>query len=307
MSRADCEVCSGTGVAFGKVCSCAPIAPPASARPGCEACSGTGVSWGKRCPCFDTPPPKPGESIDTPLFRAVLKETFGGATGDWPRPLLASYINKWADQRAASERSAPTDADIEWAALLHIAPQFGMIGPKCDYKQTEQFSRLKAFVGALLLTRPTAVMAGGLSVLLSSMRESNGRETWGVRLLKSGDAFWDGHSVYTDAIKGRAQYEADSLKHFLGLGPAPDILSYDTDAPDRPPAMGAGDQDAAVAAIQFALDAEEGMAFLHRWNQGDFDVCRREWPEAPEAVYIGADPMHPQTVRPTANGAGGQS
>lgn len=50
--------------------------------------------------------------------------------------------------------------------------------------------------------------------------------------------------------------------------------------------------DAAVAAIQFALDDDDGMQFLRLWNAGDFDVIRREWPEAPEEVFIGADPLH---------------
>ncbi len=54
----------------------------------------------------------------------------------------------------------------------------------------------------------------------------------------------------------------------------------------------AGD-DAAVAAILFALgDRDEGMLFLRYWSQGDFDVIRRDWPEAPEEVFIGADPLH---------------
>ncbi|MBP3998332.1 hypothetical protein [Pseudomonas koreensis] len=50
--------------------------------------------------------------------------------------------------------------------------------------------------------------------------------------------------------------------------------------------------DAAVAAIQFALDDDDGMQFLRLWNDGDFDVIRSEWPEAPEEVFIGADPLH---------------
>ncbi|MDR9847080.1 hypothetical protein [Herbaspirillum huttiense] len=52
---------------------------------------------------------------------------------------------------------------------------------------------------------------------------------------------------------------------------------------------------AAVAAIQFSLEAEDGQSFLRLWNEGEFDVCRREWPEAPKEVYIGADPMLPET------------
>lgn len=50
---------------------------------------------------------------------------------------------------------------------------------------------------------------------------------------------------------------------------------------------------AAVAAIQVALDDEcgDGLQFLRYWNEGEFDKLRRNWPEAPEAVYIGADPL----------------
>ena len=54
-------------------------------------------------------------------------------------------------------------------------------------------------------------------------------------------------------------------------------------------------QNAAVAAIQFALETDDGMAFLRCWNEGNFEAIRREWPEAPEAVFVGADPLHPAT------------
>jgi len=56
-----------------------------------------------------------------------------------------------------------------------------------------------------------------------------------------------------------------------------------------------GDTDAAVAAIRFALEADDGMAWLRCWNEGDFDACRNEWPETPEECFIGADPLHPST------------
>jgi hypothetical protein len=71
-----------------------------------------------------------------------------------------------------------------------------------------------------------------LLVKLASMSESNGCVTWDVLLAKTADAApWDCLAVYSDTIKGRAEYEADRLKHFLGQGPEPDILDYDTDAP----------------------------------------------------------------------------
>lgn len=55
-------------------------------------------------------------------------------------------------------------------------------------------------------------------------------------------------------------------------------------------------QHAAVAAIQFALETDQGLEFLRLWNEGEFDAIREDWPEAPESVFIGADPLHPQTV-----------
>ncbi len=54
---------------------------------------------------------------------------------------------------------------------------------------------------------------------------------------------------------------------------------------------------AAVAAIEYAIDmnTDDGLYFLMAWHQGDFDVCRRDWPDAPDDCYIGADPLHPGT------------
>lgn len=44
--------------------------------------------------------------------------------------------------------------------------------------------------------------------------------------------------------------------------------------------------------LEYIADDDDGMQFLRLWNQGDFDVIRSEWPEAPEEVFIGADPLH---------------
>lgn len=50
----------------------------------------------------------------------------------------------------------------------------------------------------------------------------------------------------------------------------------------------------AVAAIQFALSISDDseLDFLRLWNEGEFDKLRKEWPEAPEEIYIGADPLY---------------
>ena len=57
--------------------------------------------------------------------------------------------------------------------------------------------------------------------------------------------------------------------------------------------------DAAIAAIEYALETDgEGLTFLHCWMHGDFVAIREEWPDAPEAVFIGADPLHPGWRKP---------
>ena len=49
----------------------------------------------------------------------------------------------------------------------------------------------------------------------------------------------------------------------------------------------------ACEAIEFALSGcDDPIAFLRCWNEGDFDSIRDEWPEAPEGVFAGADPLH---------------
>lgn len=59
--------------------------------------------------------------------------------------------------------------------------------------------------------------------------------------------------------------------------------------------------DPADAAIQFAIELPspyDGMDFLRYWNERDFDSVRESWPEVPEEVLIGADPLYrPGTER----------
>jgi hypothetical protein len=96
----------------------------------------------------------------------------------------------------------------------------------------EALAQVREAVG--LVTPPATVSTAAapeLTVKLAEMRESNGNVTWNVLLVKAGDSLVNGHSVYTDRIKGRAEYEADSLRHFLGQGPYPDMLAYATDPP----------------------------------------------------------------------------
>lgn len=52
-----------------------------------------------------------------------------------------------------------------------------------------------------------------------------------------------------------------------------------------------GAVDSAVAAIKFAVDrdTDSPVEFLRCWAEGEFDVIRREWPEAPDEVFEGAE------------------
>lgn len=64
-------------------------------------------------------------------------------------------------------------------------------------------------------------------------------------------------------------------------------------ATPQPAPQPAGKNDASVDAIQYALSDEcgDGLQFLHYWNEGEFDIIRRNWANVPDAVFIGADPL----------------
>lgn len=49
--------------------------------------------------------------------------------------------------------------------------------------------------------------------------------------------------------------------------------------------------NAAVEAIKFSLESDQGDEFIAYWNEGEFDKCRRNWPDAPDECYFGADPL----------------
>ncbi len=54
------------------------------------------------------------------------------------------------------------------------------------------------------------------------------------------------------------------------------------------------DNDPSIAAIEFALslgDDGEAMDLLRAWHAGNFPEIRAEWPECPDDVFEGADPL----------------
>lgn len=53
---------------------------------------------------------------------------------------------------------------------------------------------------------------------------------------------------------------------------------------------------------EFLLQADEPMAFLRAWDEGNFDACKREWPEAPASVYPASISHVPVQSQGGANG-----
>ena len=44
-----------------------------------------------------------------------------------------------------------------------------------------------------------------------------------------------------------------------------------------------------VAAIAYALEADDGLQFLQLWYEGEFNTIREEWPDCPQECFIGAE------------------
>ncbi len=104
--------------------------------------------------------------------------------------------------------------------------------------------------------------------------------------LKPGEpiAFYDGKKFY-GSLEAASMCMADAKK----------IVPVYTAAPPAQPDVKPMRPDAAAAAIQFSLSTDDGRTFLELWQYGDFDIIRREWPDAPDAVFAGADPLHTAT------------
>ena len=50
-------------------------------------------------------------------------------------------------------------------------------------------------------------------------------------------------------------------------------------------------RDPSIVAIQFALelDNDDGMLFLKHWNEGNWSVIAKEWPECPRSAFVDND------------------
>lgn len=136
------------------------------------------------------------------------------------------------------------------------------------------------------------------------------------------DATYDKHAktalaAYVASCRAEYPLLANDMEKQYGLSSALAARSFVQEVPDhcdrivwrnsyfRLP-LEAKLPDAAVAAIRYALRAERedgsGIDFLREWNEGGFNEIRRDWTNVPEAVFIGADTLHPQTASVVARG-----
>ena len=71
---------------------------------------------------------------------------------------------------------------------------------------------------------------------------------------------------------------------------------------EQQPSPSAGEPATWRSLLDFVThrDTEDAMVFLRAWQHGEFDVCRREWPEAPESVYPEM-PAQPAVRTPTGS------
>jgi hypothetical protein len=88
----------------------------------------------------------------------------------------------------------------------------------------------------------------------------------------------------------------------VGVTPAQHRREGQNNALYTAPVTEQEDHSASTAAIAFALWVEqeegEGITFLGMWNDGEFEAIRKEWPNCPDEVFIGADPLFVPSKEP---------
>lgn len=66
-------------------------------------------------------------------------------------------------------------------------------------------------------------------------------------------------------------------------------------------------QDEAVAAVEFSLRTGDAASFLKYWLHGEWDVIRRNWPDAPEACFVPQESFSAENLVPREAAVPGQS
>ena len=178
--------------------------------------------------------------------------------------LLATIASRDAD---IARLKAPQEGeDRDWLAKLWYYEHCGCCVSDGDYEKgvfPSDIERAKCFADAILAA---GFRRAPIRVSVGCMSESNGRETWFVTLHHEGDdTKFGGLQIYSDAIEGRARYEAERLKHFFGQAPEPDILAFDTSAP-TPPQAEDGQWFLATDASHILVDQNGQRGIICKWN-----------------------------------------
>jgi len=115
---------------------------------------------GLTLPAADAAQPPKAPPLGFELVEDCMPDHGSYGLPDGSISVSAQWCHEFAANVAAKSAAQPQqvvlDEVIERLALKHVAPQFGMIGPPGDYKDTEQFRRLKAFTLDLLASAPPA-------------------------------------------------------------------------------------------------------------------------------------------------------
>lgn len=179
--------------------------------------------------------------------------------------------------RADDDRDAVEFAKVEAELSEMVADIDGMNGVRFDNEGTAQVRAVKEAVGRWIDRLQAAKQAGfqygspearqEIGVFLSHAlpRVRCMIEVPEVQLI---DDMLDGI-----ALVGTGACPALDAARAIGEDPSEQINTH----------------EASTAAIKYALDSEEGMEWLSYWNEGEYDKCRANWPDAPEDCYKGLE------------------
>lgn len=135
--------------------------------------------------------------------------------------------------------------------------------------------------------------------------EDDTMHTATINILENGETHWAAIAIHgkgKDQAVARRDHVLRALQSQVHQKFCDENYSYDGLQADLEASGNAGltesemreNNSAFNAAIEYALNNHD-LEFLRVWFHGNFDAIRKEWSDAPEAVFIGADPLHPKT------------
>lgn len=137
---------------------------------------------------------------------------------------------------AGPASAVPAILEAQLHHVVMLANQAGKAGEPIGGQALLAMERLRALMAVELekARQEERMLRPDLDVSVTQMRESNGRVTHSVYLhpkdVSPVASEEQAYSIYHSLSKGRADYEADCLRHVLDRRrPEPCVLDYDTD------------------------------------------------------------------------------